>query len=107
MTGCALVSWLALAACGPIETRFAQVAPVPDGPCSPGVVVMRPPCHSRAVVLISGLSLHVIKSGAIHHAQFLSWQEPGSFLVSLLAADADVFSFAYAQSVPVTEIAEL
>jgi hypothetical protein len=103
MTAVALFSWLALAASGPVETKFAQVAPRPE---VPGTITRSPDRH-RAVILVTGLYLHLIRESAILHAHFVSWQKPGSYLVSLLAADADVFAFAFAQSVPVTEIARL
>src|SRR5262249_27319804 len=102
MSGFALVCSLALVVTsGPVETKFAQVAPAS---ATPGVVV-RSEDRTRAVVLVTGLCLHLIRESEVLHARFSSWQKPGSPLVSLLAADADVFSFAYAQSVPITEIA--
>ncbi len=104
MTALALVSWLSLAvASGPVEALFAQVAPAAP---SPGTVT-RSPDRTRAVVLISGLWLHLLHESEVPHAHFFPWQEPNSYLVSLLAADADVFSFSYGQSAPVTEIARL
>lgn len=88
---------------GPVETRFAQVAPRSETPAA----VTRLPGQQKAVVLITGLHLHLIRESETLHARFAPWQRPGSYLVSLLAEDADVFSFTYAQSVPITEIARL
>jgi hypothetical protein len=87
----------------PIDARFDQVAPLAH---SAGAVV-RTPNQSRAVVLIHGLHLHPFKHPNAARAEFRSWQLPGSHLVRALAAEADVFSFAYAQTVPVEEIANL
>jgi pimeloyl-ACP methyl ester carboxylesterase len=90
------------AAC-PIETCFAQVAPVLPSPRC----VVRAPGHERAVVLISGLNLHLLFESEVRRARLRGWQQPDSHMVSLLAPKADVFSFSYAQSIPVTEIARL
>ena len=104
MCGLALACWLSLTvASWPVETKFAQVAP----PSDPPAAIVRSPGQQRAVVLVTGLFLHLIRESEVLHARYVSWQRPGSYLVSLLAEDADVFSFAYAQSVPITEIARL
>src|SRR5262245_22331884 len=104
MSGLALACWFSLTlAAGPVETKFAQVAPPPETPAA----VVRSPGQRRAVVLVTGLYLHLIRESEVLHARFFSWQRPGSHLVSLLAEDADVFSFSYAQSAPITEIARL
>jgi pimeloyl-ACP methyl ester carboxylesterase len=84
----------------PVETRFAQVAPVP---LLPGAV-SRSRDQTRAVVLIHGLHLHPFSGRLAARAEFRPWQQPGSPLVKAIAADADVFALTYAQTVPVNEI---
>jgi hypothetical protein len=104
MVSLALLYCLSLVAgAGPVETKFVQVAPVVEVPGG----IQRSLEQKRAVVLVTGLALHLIQESQVLHAHLVSWQRPGSYLVSLLAEDADVFSFAYAQSVPITEIARL
>jgi pimeloyl-ACP methyl ester carboxylesterase len=56
-------------------------------------------------VLIHGLSLRPANGGKPDRAVSRSWQQPGSPLVQRLARDADVFAFAYGQTVPVEEVA--
>jgi len=91
---------LALAA-PPVETHFVQVAPflrdVADGVRSPG--------QDRAVVLIHGLSLHLLDKDKVATPLLREWQKPESVLVKWLARDADVFAFAYAQTVAADEVA--
>jgi pimeloyl-ACP methyl ester carboxylesterase len=85
----------------PVETRFVQVAPAQDG------ALARSVGQSRAVVLIQGLSLHLIHHQKATQADLRPWQRPDSFLVRTLAKDGDVFAFTYAQTAPVTAIADL
>jgi hypothetical protein len=105
MTPClsALCLWLALGT-EPVQTQFAEVAPVPAGVAAPWV---RSPGRARAVVLICGLHLHPFSEGAVVRATFASWQQPGSPLVAALARGADVYAFTYGQALPVTEVTEL
>jgi pimeloyl-ACP methyl ester carboxylesterase len=104
-----MAAWLptlcALLAVGapPVDARFAQVAPAAH---SAGAV-LRSPGQARAVVLIHGLHLHPFKHPYAARADFRPWQLPGSVMVRTLSADADVFAFAYAQTVPVEEIPAL
>jgi hypothetical protein len=83
-----------------VETRFAQVAPVP---LLPGAI-SRSQGQTRAVVLIKGLHLHPFSGRLAARAEFRPWQQPNSHLVRALAAEADVFALTYAQTVPVDEI---
>lgn len=87
----------------PVETEFVQVAPSPKN----GPALVRSANQNRAVVLISGLRIHPPGSKEVAKPHFTSWQKPNSVLVQTLSAEADVFAFAYGQTVPVTEIASL
>src|SRR5262249_33457374 len=60
---------------------------------------------ARAVVLIQGLHVHPFRPGKVPVPERRPWQEPKSNLVKALAKDSDVFAFAYAQTVPVDEVA--
>ncbi len=93
---------LALATPGPVDTRFAQVAPAAHEVAN----FARTPRVTRAVVLIHGLRIHPISKLGIVRAAFSDWQKPEGALVRQLAGDSDVFSFAYAQTVPADEVAE-
>jgi pimeloyl-ACP methyl ester carboxylesterase len=84
-----------------IATQFLQVAPQlrTEGQWA------RHPEQGRAVVLIHGLKVEPW-SGANDRASLRGWQRPGSALVKRLSREADVYSFAYAQSVGVDGVAE-
>jgi pimeloyl-ACP methyl ester carboxylesterase len=95
----ALVLAAVIAEADPVETRFEQVQP-------PAAAVERSKGVPTAVVLIHGLRVHPVHREKIRAATFHEWQEPGSSLVRKLSQEADVFSFAYGQDVPVSEVAE-
>ncbi len=82
-----------------VDARLVPVAPL-SLPGKPA-----PPRRERAVVLIHGLTVAPVSKERPTRAELRSWQVAGSPLVKALARDADVFSFAYAQTVPVEEIA--
>lgn len=84
-----------------IETRFVQVAPVRSQQ-----QWWNGPGKTRAVVLIHGLFVHPFSQANVGRASLHSWQQPNSLLVKRLAREADVFSFAYAQTVSADDIAE-
>src|SRR5262249_50539995 len=86
----------------PLDTRLVQLAPLPKDPAA----VERTPGQQRAVVLVHGLHPHPFSNANVHKALFTSWQEPGSPPVRRLAREADVFAYAYAQTVPVEQVAE-
>jgi pimeloyl-ACP methyl ester carboxylesterase len=92
---------LLFAAPAEIETKFVQVAPVPVQQ-----VWWNAPKNKRAVVLIHGLLVHPFSERNVGRAQLHSWQKPNSPLVKRLTQEADVFAFAYAQTVRADEIAE-
>jgi pimeloyl-ACP methyl ester carboxylesterase len=93
------VLWACVAAGGePVEARFVQVAPQGSAEWR------RSPGERRAVVLIQGLGVYP-SSKKVEHPWLRDWQKPGSLLVRRLARDADVYAFAYGQSVTVDEIA--
>jgi hypothetical protein len=95
-----LASLLILAAPAPhVEALLVQVAP----PALPGKA--EAPRRERAVVLVPGLALHPVSKERPTRPELRSWQAPSSPLVRALARDADVFAFAYAQTVPVEEVA--
>lgn len=85
-----------------VETQFVQVAPAVMGAAAPS----RSPGQLRAVVLIHGMYINPLKKDGATRAVIRTWQQPGSLLVSRLARDADVFAFAYSQTVPADELAE-
>jgi pimeloyl-ACP methyl ester carboxylesterase len=95
------ILYLVFAAPGEIETKFVQVAPA---------TVQQPwwnaPHKTRVVVLIHGLLVHPFSERNVGRAQLHSWQQPHSALVKRLAQEADVFSFAYGQTVRADDIAE-
>jgi pimeloyl-ACP methyl ester carboxylesterase len=55
----------------------------------------------RAVILIHGLKLYPVRPHKAAQAEIHEWQEPRAELVRALSRDADVFAFAYAQTLPV------
>ncbi len=84
-----------------IETQFVQVAP----PLSQRGW-WNAPAKTRAVVLIHGLFVHPFSKTKVGRAELHSWQKPECLLVKRLAQEADVFAFAYGQTVSADEIAE-
>ncbi len=103
MSGGLLVLWACLAiGADPVAVQFAQVAPreFPAGDWQ------RSPDQRRAVILIQGLLPHPFSKDNVNRPTLRDWQKPGSPLVNRLAADADVYAFAYGQTVAVDEIAE-
>ena len=87
------------------ETRFVQVAPGP--PLVPIGTITRSAGQCRAAILIEGLDLHPLQPRRAARADLRPWQQPGSSFVRTLARDGDVFAFAYGQTAPVPEIADL
>jgi pimeloyl-ACP methyl ester carboxylesterase len=59
----------------------------------------------RAVLLVHGLQLHPVRPNKAFRPELHEWMEPKAALVRALAADFDVFAFAYAQTVPVDVVA--
>jgi pimeloyl-ACP methyl ester carboxylesterase len=87
----------------PVQTRFVQVAPLPKLPGEP----IRSVGQERAVILIHGLFVHPFSKDNVERATFRSWQQPDSLLVKRLAADSDVYAFAYGQNDALDEIGDL
>jgi pimeloyl-ACP methyl ester carboxylesterase len=85
----------------PVDTCFVQVAPLAEV----AAVVNRSDDQERAVVLLHGLRVHPFSSRKVRQADFQAWQEPGSRLVDTLAAEADVYAFAYSQNADLETIA--
>ena len=98
-----LTTWLCclLLAAEPIDTKFVQVAPQPKV----AELVQRSPGQDRAVVLIHGLQVHPFNSRSVRKADFQLWQAPGSRLVAVLSAQADVYAVAYSQNADLEAIA--
>jgi hypothetical protein len=86
-----------------LETRFPQVAPE----VRPIERWQRRPGQQRAVVLIQGLLVRPFHKDSVKLPTLREWQKPGSALVKHLEVVADVYAFAYAQSVDVDEIGDL
>src|SRR4051794_8827545 len=82
----------------PVESLLVQVGPVPRSPA--------PARRDRAVVLLHGLAMHPFSKEKVARAGLRSWQQPDSLLVRRLAVESDVFALAYAQTVPVDQVAE-
>jgi len=83
-----------------IETKLAQVGPVPSGS-----EFVRSHDQTRAVLLLHGFVAHLRESN-VYKAAFRPWQLPGSLLVRTLEKDADVYSFAYSQNVALDQIVQ-
>src|SRR5262249_35973128 len=83
-----------------LPAKLWQVAP--DNPAPPWLVTRK----ERAVVLVHGLRFHPLRrrTPATRPARH-EWQEPRSELVKALAADADIYAFSYAQTVPLDAVA--
>jgi pimeloyl-ACP methyl ester carboxylesterase len=102
MTAGPVLLWACLAVgAEPVEVQFVQVAPQER----PAGEWRRSPGERRAVVLIQGLMPHPFNKDNVARPTLRDWQKPGSPLVKRLAADADVYAFAYGQTVAVDEIA--
>jgi pimeloyl-ACP methyl ester carboxylesterase len=84
-----------------IETQFVQVASSPARQ-----QWWNSPQKTRAVVLIHGLLVHPFSKTNVGRAHLHSWQQPDCLLVKRLGQEADVFAFAYAQTVSADDIAE-
>jgi pimeloyl-ACP methyl ester carboxylesterase len=82
-----------------VQSLFAKVGPNP-------LVVGRTPGQTRAVVLLHGLSLHLLSRDKIVQARLRTWQMPNSALVQSLGKQADVFAFAYGQTVAVERVTQ-
>lgn len=85
----------------PLATECVQVFPHRG----PDVAWARSPNQTRAVLLLHGLHPHAFSDAVVYRPVRSSWQEPGSTLVQTLGHDADVYSYSYAQNVPVETIA--
>jgi hypothetical protein len=83
-----------------VDSRFIQVHPTQ----SDGSGLKRSPEQTRAVILIHGLQIHPVSNLQVGKAAFKSWQKPHSVMVEALAAEADVFAFAYSENGTLEEI---
>jgi pimeloyl-ACP methyl ester carboxylesterase len=98
MMSLGMLAVLAVGQGAPVDAKFVQVAPAPQT----ATAFVRSREQNRAVVLIHGYSPQPSHRAK---ATFHSYQYPGSPLVKSLAQVSDVFAFAYAQTVPVDDIA--
>ncbi len=89
---------------GKVPTELRQVAPNHCETCWEPTAM--PPEKSRAVVLVHGLYVHLLRPSRAAHPWIRDWQEPKGELVKTLAKDSDVFAFSYAQTMPVEDVAE-
>lgn len=62
------------------------------------------PTKDRAVLLLHGLLLHPIRQEKAGRPVMHDWQQPKADLVQTLRRDFDVYSFGYAQTVPVDAV---
>ncbi|QJW93931.1 esterase/lipase family protein [Frigoriglobus tundricola] len=92
-----------VAPCDEVATEMWQVAPGTSE--KPWVVPAQPSEKTAAVVLIHGLYVHPIAPAKAKQPWLRWWQKPKTEIVTALAKDFDVFSFAYSQTLPVEEVA--
>src|SRR5579885_560870 len=85
-----------------VQTLFVQVTPHQ----AQAGEWRRSSGERRAVVLIQGLLIRPFGKKAVESPELRDWQKPDSLLVRRLAAEADVYAFAYGQNVPVDQVAE-
>ncbi len=90
--------------CEGVATEMWQVAP--DMGEKPWVAPATPSEKTSAVVLIHGLFVHPIAPSKAKQPWLRWWQKPKTEIVTALAKDFDVFSFAYSQTLPVEEVAK-
>ena len=93
------------------DPRYAEVATelwqvAPDTSEKPWIAPDVPSEKARAVVLLAGLFIHPVRPAKASQPWLRDWQEPKSDLVKALAPDSDVFSFAYAQTAALDEVAK-
>ncbi|HUR52647.1 MAG TPA: alpha/beta fold hydrolase [Gemmataceae bacterium] len=93
--------WLLLALAATLPTELRRVSPEPASSWVRGVAERK----HRAVVLIHGMKVYPLRPPKAAQALLHDWQEPGSALVRELSKDADVFAFAFGQTLPVDLIA--
>jgi pimeloyl-ACP methyl ester carboxylesterase len=93
---------LLLPAAPPFESFFVQVAP----PIKAGDPLRRSADQHRAVILLHGLFIHPFSKTNVGRAVLHGWQKPDSVFVRRVAEEADVFSFAYSQTLPADEVAQ-
>jgi len=84
----------------PVLGLFTQVAPVPARVTE----FERSTNQPRAVVLIHGYRPELDRF-LLSRPMIQDWQEADSFMVKILARDADVYAFAYGQNAPVQDVA--
>jgi pimeloyl-ACP methyl ester carboxylesterase len=96
-----VLCWLLLAA-PPFESLFVEVAPF----VKEGKPLHRSAQAQRAVILLHGLKIHPFSKTNVTRAVLHDWQKPDSVMVRHLAEEADVFSFAYAQTMAAEDVAE-
>ncbi len=104
MSAClACVMLLAAGGWEPPATRCAQMAPT----FLENKEFVRSTDRDRAVLLVHGLTLNPLSRDAAKKAAFKEWQEADSPLVKKLGKEADVFAFAYGQTMGADEIPEV
>jgi pimeloyl-ACP methyl ester carboxylesterase len=84
-----------------LPTKFWQIAPKFDE----AELFKIKPERDTAVILLHGLMPRPFRTDLAEHPEPHSWQKPTGDLVKLLSADADIFGFSYAQTLPVDAIA--
>src|SRR5262249_52977731 len=102
MSSLLLVLGLFASDLAPVESRFAQVTPLPPQ----GKLFGRSPGQERAIVLIHGLHLHPFSADNVTRAMMRDWQEAGTVLVREMSRHGDVFAFAYAQDRSLDDLVE-
>jgi len=99
-----MTAWALLAivsAVIPVQTRFAQLAPV----TGEAISFQRTAGQDRAVILFHGFKLHPFSDEQVCKPEWHIWQRPGGDLLKVLGRDADVYGFAYGQNATVEQIA--
>jgi len=85
-----------------LPTELWQVAP--DAKNKPGWL-NNPRTKDRAVLMLPGLKMHLLRPSLSTRPELHNWQEPTSELVHVLAKDFDVFAFGCAQTIPLDAVA--
>lgn len=99
----ALAAVLMVAPVAGLPTAVWQLAPEVKLPADGDPAEIQA-TKTRAVLLIHGLQLHPLRPDRAAKPAPHEWQSAKSELVKALAADADVFGFGYAQTVPVDAV---
>jgi pimeloyl-ACP methyl ester carboxylesterase len=95
------------ATASPVEylpTAHWQVAPAQRAKFDGEPVTMKV-TKTRAVLLVHGMQLHILRPEKAAGPELHEWVRPKSDMVAALGEDFDVYAFSYAQTLPVDAVA--